>query len=184
MVSARTVDADITASDIGGIFYSAGGSIRLNGQVTSADVESLNGNLDLNVTTPWIKARGGSGHLLLRGQPQDADVSTVSGTLSIAASSILRGQFSSVSGDIHYAAMPLPAAIFEFSNHAGTVDLFMPESTSAALTLSSVTGRIENGFARVRPTTGPSQSVRVNLGRGEAQVSVRTFKGTIRLRSQ
>jgi len=43
---------------------------------------------------------------------------------------------------------------------------------------------IENGFTRVRPTSSTPRSMRISLGRGEAQVTVRTFKGPIRLRSQ
>jgi hypothetical protein len=144
----------------------------------------MNGALDINVVTPWVKARGGNGHLLLRGEPQDADVSTISGTLSIATSSVLRGQFSTVSGDIHYAAAPSPRAIIEMSSHSGTVELLMPSSSSAALALSTVSGPIENGFTRIRPGASAPRSLRINLGRGDAQVTVRTFKGPIRLRPQ
>jgi DUF4097 and DUF4098 domain-containing protein YvlB len=184
MISVRTVTADITAENVGGAFYTVSGNVRLSGHGTSFDVESMNGNLDLNVSTPWIKARTGSGHLLLRGEPQDADVSTVSGTLSIATAAVLRGQFASVSGDIHYAASPAPTAIFEFSNHSGEIDLLMPTSSSAALTLSSISGPIENGFVRTQPARVTPRSMKVNIGRGDAQITVRSFKGAIRLRPQ
>jgi len=183
-VSVKTVDADITATDISGLFYTVGGNIRLAGRATSIEAESMNGNVDLNVTTPWVKARTGRGHLLLRGAPQDADASTISGTLSIASSAILRGEFSTVSGDIHYAAQPASTAIFEFSSHSGGVDLFMPRTTSASLTLSSTSGPIENGFVASRPTSSDRHAVKVRLGAGAAQMTVRTFKGTIRLRPE
>jgi putative adhesin len=184
MVSAKAVTGDITATDVGGWFYTVSGNIRLAGSVTAATVESMSGNLDLDVATPWIKAQTGSGHLLLRGAAQDADLSTVGGTLSIASPAVLRGQFSSVTGDIQYAALPMAGAIFEFSNHSGAVDLLLPDSASASLTLSSITGPIENGFARVRPASGGAHAMRVVLGRGDAQIIVRSFKGVIRLRRQ
>jgi hypothetical protein len=184
MVSAKTIDADITSENIGGWFFSVSGNIRLSGRVKSAEAETMNGNMDINLVTPWVKARGGNGHVLLRGEPQDADVSTISGTLSIATSTILRGQFATVSGDIHYAATPSARSIFEMSSHSGTVELLMPSDASAALALSSVSGPIENGFTRVRPISSAPRALRINLGRADAQVTVRTFKGTIRLRPQ
>lgn len=184
MVSAKAITGDITATDVGGWFYTVSGNIRLAGSITAATVESMSGNLDLDVATPWIKAQTGSGQLLLRGAAQDADLSTVGGTLSIASSSVLRGQFSSVTGQIQYAALPMPGAIFEFSNHSGGVDLLLPSSTSALLTLSSINGRIENGFAAVRPTSADAHALRVLLGHGDAQILVRSFKGVIRLRRQ
>lgn len=182
MVSVRTVTADISSENVGGWYYSVSGNIRLSGQGTSYEVESMNGNLDLDVSTPWIKARSGSGHLLLRGAAQDVDASTVSGTLSIASAAVLRGQFASVSGDIHYATAPASGAIFEFSNHSGAVDLLFPPDVSASLLLSSISGPIENGFTRVRPVASTAQSMKITLGRGEAQVTVRTFKGPVRVR--
>lgn len=184
-VSAKTVSANIIGEGTSGWFYTVSGSIRLSGASTSVEAESMTGSLDINVSTPWVKARTGSGHLLLRGTPQDADVSTVGGTLSIATSSVLRGQFASVTGDIHYAPPdgPAPTAILEFANHRGAVDLLLPSNASAALTLSSIAGPIQNGFARVRPAAETARSMRINLGRGEAQLTARTFKGTIRLRT-
>jgi hypothetical protein len=183
-VSVKSVTAAITSQGVGGWFYSVSGDIRLSGQVTSVEAETMNGNLDLNVGTPWMKARAGNGNLLLRGQPQDVDASTISGTLSIATSTVLRGQFSSVTGDVHFVGDPPPRAILEFSSHSGAVDLQVPRSASALIALSSILGPIENGFTRVRPTALTPQSMKISLGHGDAQLSVRTFKGPIRLRAQ
>jgi hypothetical protein len=50
--------------------------------------------------------------------------------------------------------------------------------------LSSVSGPIENGFTRVSPIASPPRTMRFNLGGGDAHVSVRTFKGAIRVRPE
>jgi hypothetical protein len=181
-VSIKTVTADIEGHDASGWFYSVSGAIRLTGAATSVEVESMNGNLDLDVATPWMRARTGDGHLLLRGAPQDVDAATIAGTMDIAAEAVLRGQFSSVSGDIHYVGSPAARGIFEFSNHSGGVDLLLPPDVSGAFTLSSINGQIENGFSNVRPAASTTHSMRLTLGRGGANVTVRTFKGQIRLR--
>lgn len=183
-VSIKTVSADIAGDGIGGWFYTVSGNIRLSGQATSVEAETMNGSLDMNVSTPWIKARAGNGSLLLRGAPQDVDASTVGGTLSVATSTVLRGQFSTVTGDVHFVGDPPPRAILEFSSHSGAIDLLLPQDASALLALSSIAGPIQNGFVRIRPTALTPQSMRLNLGRGEAQMTVRTFKGAIRLRAQ
>lgn len=182
--SVRTASANIVGEGVSGEFNSSSGNIRLSGVVSSAEAESLNGSLDVDLTTPWLRARTGDGHLLIRGAPQDVDASTVGGTLDIIAPKVMRGQFVSVSGDIHWIGSPARGSVFDFSNHSGAVDLALASSASAALTLSSVSGSIENGFTRVRPIASPPRTLRFNLGGGDAHVTVRTFKGTIRVRPE
>jgi len=104
--------------------------------------------------------------------------------LDVIAPKVARGQFVSVSGDIHWIGSPARGSVFDFSNHSGAVDLALPSTASAALSLSSVSGSIENGFTRVRPIASPPRTLRFNLGDGDAHVSVRTFKGTIRVRPE
>jgi hypothetical protein len=183
-VSIKSVTADVDAVDVSGWFYSVSGSMRLGGAVSSLEVETMNGSLDLAVTTPWLRARTGDGHLLLRGAPEDVDVSTVAGTLDIATTTVRRGQFGTVSGDIHYVGAPARGAIMEFSSHSGTVELQLPPAVSGVFSLTSVAGAIENGLSAVRPAASQPHSMRLSLGSGGSQITVRTFKGTIRLRPQ
>jgi hypothetical protein len=183
-VSAKTVSASIDGVGVSGWFYSVSGGIHLTGNATSIEAESMNGSLDLDVITPWLRARTGDGHLLVRGRPEDVDAATIDGTLDVATTTVVRGQFSSVSGDIHYAGALAAGGIFEFSNHSGGVDLLLPQNASAALTLSSITGSIENGFSRIRPVASSPHSMRITLGSGSANVAIRTFKGTIRIRPE
>jgi hypothetical protein len=183
-LSLKGVDAVVTATDVGGWFYTVSGSIRLEGSVTSVDAEAMSGDLDLNVVTPWARAKTGKGHLAIRGSPQDVDASTISGTLDIAAPAIMHGRFTSVTGDIHYASTMRPRSLFEFSNHSGAVDLLLPRDASAHLELSSVEGEIDNGFTQLRPAAAGVHSLQLMLGAGESDVTVRTFRGTVRLRSR
>lgn len=184
MVSVKTATATIDGAGTSGWFYSVSGGIHLTGRATSVEVESMEGSLDLDVVTPWLRARTGGGHLLLRGAPLDVDASTISGTLDVATATVRRGQFGSVSGDIHYAGAPADGGIVELSNHSGDVELLLPPDVSGVFTLSSVLGPIENGFAPTQATASSPRTMRVNLGQGGAQVSVRTFRGAIRLRRQ
>ena len=182
-LSIRTASADVEGTDISGSFYTVSGAIRLAGTSTSIEAETMSGNLDLNANVPWLRARTGDGHLLLRGQPQDVDASTIAGTLDVATPTPMRAQFTSVTGDIHYAGSPPSGAILEFSNHNGGVDILLPPTASGVFAMSSVSGVIENSVSSVRPAAAP-HAMRVTLGRGDASITVRTFKGTIRLRSR
>lgn len=184
-LSVKTASASITGSDVSGWFYSVSGTIHLSGVATSIETESMGGDIVLDVNAPWVRARTGDGRLLLRGAPQDADASTIAGTLDISTSSILRGRFASVTGNIHYRGAPAAGGIFEFSNHSGAVDLLLPRNAGGVLDLSTVVGEIENGYTQLRPVVdarGRGRSLHLELERDGGHIAVRTFKGTIRLR--
>jgi hypothetical protein len=183
-VSLKTVDAVTTSTDVGGWFYTVSGSVRITGSVSTIDAEAMSGDIDLDAITPWARAKTGKGHLVIRGAPQDLDASTISGNLDIATSTIAHGRFTSVSGDIRYAAAMSPRSLFEFSNHSGVVDLLLPHDVSARFELSSVEGGIDNGFVQLRPTAAGVHNLQLSLGTGSADVTVRTFKGMVRLRSR
>jgi putative adhesin len=183
-VSVKTADGDIDATDVSGWFYTIGGHVHISGTATSIDIEAMRGDVEVRATVPWLRARSGEGRMTIRGALQDVDASTVSGALDVESAAILRGQFASVSGDIHYAGAPAARAILDFSDHSGAVDLEIPPSASGIFALSTVSGTISTGLTQVRPVSQGAHAVRFNLGRGGADVTVRTFKGAIRVHPQ
>ncbi|HEX5387496.1 MAG TPA: hypothetical protein VFW66_12385 [Gemmatimonadales bacterium] len=186
-VSVKTASAAITGSDVSGWFYSVSGAVHLSGSASSIEAETMGGSIDLDVVAPWVRARTGDGPLLLRGAPEDADAATIAGVLEIASAAIFRGRFASVTGDIHYAGAPRTGGVFEFSDHSGAVDLLLPRGAGGDFNLSTITGEIVNDYASVRPAiqgTGPARSLHLELGGNGGHVTVRTFKGAIRLRRQ
>ena len=190
-ISIKTVDASVTGEGVGGWFYTVSGAIRLSGDAEQVEAESISGDVDLDVTSMVVKARTGRGHMTVRGSPEDVDASTVSGPLDVTSSAIQRGRFSSVTGNLRYEANPVPGSIFDFSDHAGSVDLLLPRSASSRLDLSTVNGFIQGGgplrrddpnsLRLYRPASAGGQTLTVRLGAGEAHMTVRTFKGAIRL---
>jgi hypothetical protein len=180
-ISVKTVDATITGEGVGGWFYTVSGAIRLSGDAEHVEAESIRGDVDLDVTSMIVKARTGRGHVTVRGSPEDVDASTISGPLDVTSPAIQRGRFSSVTGNVRYAANPAPGSVFDFSDHAGTVEVYLPRSASSRLDLSTVTGTIQNTLSQVRPASAGEQTLTVRLGAGHAHMMVRTFKGAIRL---
>jgi len=186
-LSVKAVSASIDARDASGWFYSVSGPIRLTGTSTSIDVESMAGDVALDVVAPWVRARTGGGRLGITGAPEDLDAATVRGTLDVQHAEVMRGRFASVDGDIRFSGEPPSGGVFEFSNHAGGVALTLPDSASALVDLSTIVGTIANGFTQVRPAAGQNGHggvLHLQLGLGAARVTVRTFKGTITLAKQ
>jgi len=186
-ISTKSASAAITGTDVSGWFYSVSGNIRLAGSATSIEAETMDGSIDLNVAVPWVRARTGSGTLTLRRAAPDADLATISGPLNVATASVRRGRFSSVTGDIRMIGAPPADALLELSNHEGAVELLLPRNVGGVFDLSTVSGTIENGLASARPAArDPMQNraLHLELGGGGAHVTVRTFRGIIRLRSQ
>lgn len=183
-LSLKTADAIVDATDVSGWFYTVSGRYHIDGAASSLDVEAMSGDIDLEATTPYARAKTGKGHLVVRGTPQDVDASTIGGMLDIAASSIMHGRFTSVTGDIHYASAIAPHALFELSTHSGTIDLLLPRDVSARLELSTVDGEIDNGFTSVRPAAAGVHNLRLSLGAASADITVRTFKGKVLVRSR
>lgn len=183
-MSIKSASADIVGMNVSGWFYSVSGSIRLAGSSTSIEAETMNGNIDLSATVPWVRARTGEGMLTLRGAAEDVDLSTIAGGLNVVTTSVRRGRFSSVTGEIRVLGAPPGDALLELSNHEGAVDLRLPRSVRGVFDLSTISGTIENGFTEARPaasSTTRSRALRVELGGGGAHVTVRTFRGPIRL---
>jgi hypothetical protein len=188
-ISVKSPLGDITGTGVTGWFYTVSGTIRLDGISRSIEAQAISGDIDIAVTAPMVRAQTGDGRLTLRGAPEDADVSTVGGPLSIATAGIVHGRFASVSGDIEFAGAPAPGGVLDFTDHGGAVTLILPPNAAGVFDLSSIVGRIENGMSVVRPAADAGAmglSLRLTLGeRGTGgRVTVRTFKGAIRLRPQ
>jgi hypothetical protein len=186
-LSVKAVSASIDGRDASGWFYTVSGPIRLTGSSSSLDVESMAGDVALDVTAPWVRARTGGGRLGISGAPEDLDAATVRGTLDVEHAAVVRGRFASVDGDIRFSGEPPAGGVFEFSNHAGGVALTLPDSASALVDLSTIVGTIANGFTQVRPAAGENGRggvLHLQLGLGAARMTVRTFKGTITLAKQ
>jgi DUF4097 and DUF4098 domain-containing protein YvlB len=180
----KSADAVTEVKDVGGWFYTVSGRFHLEGSMSSIDVEAMSGDIDLDATTPWARAKTGKGHLVVRGAPEDVDASTIGGALDVETSTIAHGRFTSVTGNIRYASTMAPRSLFEFSSHSGAVDFLLPRDVSARFELSSVEGAIDNSFTQIRPAAAGVHNLQLSLGSGAANVTVRTFKGTVRLRSR
>lgn len=184
-VSVKCVSANIDASDVSGWFYTVRGHIQLRGHASEVEAEAMDGDIAMDVTAPWVRARTGSGTLRLGGRVQDAAASSVTGPVMISAVGLRRGNFGSVTGNVLFEAPLGEGGIFDFDDHSGTVELRLPPTTAGSFQLTTIEGTIDNNITSLRPAsmgTGRGQTLAFRIGTGGAHVTVRTFKGAIRLR--
>ncbi|MGI9091036.1 MAG: DUF4097 family beta strand repeat-containing protein, partial [Gemmatimonadaceae bacterium] len=185
--SLKAVTADVDATGVSGWFYTVSGHIRLRGRARTVEAEAMDGDIDIAITAPWVRARTGSGALVLRGRVEDASASSISGPVTITTAGITRGRFGSVTGNVTFASTLGTGGIFEFDNHSGTIDLRLPLTATGSFQLTTVKGTIDNRLVALRPASisgGRGQALAFRIGSGGAHVTVRTFKGPIKLRHQ
>jgi hypothetical protein len=183
-LSMKGVSANLQAVDASGWFYTVGGNIDIAGRVGEVEAEAMDGNVSVSATARWIRARTASGTLRLTGAIEDAAASSITGPLFVSSSGIVRGQFGSVTGDIVFTAPLGERGIFSFDDHSGSVELRLAPSAAGTFSVTTISGVIENEVIAARPAagqTGRGQTIAFRLGDGGAHVTIRTFKGTVRL---
>src|SRR5215472_13051064 len=98
IVSIKAVGADIDATDVSGWFYGVSSLIRLDGTVRNLEAESISGDLTINVTAPWVRARTGQGRLTVGGQVVDVSATTINGAIDLTTAGLDRARLSTVNG--------------------------------------------------------------------------------------
>ena len=95
-----------------------------------------------------------------------------------------RARIESVTGDLSFSGWLTRDGALAVENHSGTIDILLPSDIYADFELSSYHGTIRNEFRSFTPSPGQpgAEQVFSNGGGGGADISVRTFKGSIGLR--
>lgn len=181
----KTASADIEVSGVTGRLdlYSVSGPIRVSGQMRQVYAESMGGNIDLNVSAPSIRAKAGGGSVILRGDGEDVALSTVDGSMSISGQRLQRGRFESISGNILFEGDVERGGSTSFQSHSGTVELRLPARSSVDFLLNTYEGEIRSDFA-IPKARGKlrGRELAFSSGPGGADVSVRTYSGSILVR--
>jgi hypothetical protein len=185
----RTGSASIYAGGVTGSLDAAsvGGDIELRGSLVEAFVESMTGTLVLDVRTKSLRAKTVTGAVRLHGVIVDATVTSVSGNILIEGADIQRGSFESVNGELRLVGSIRSDATLGFVTHGGAIEFLLPAATDATFQVATYEGGFVNEF-RVPVRTSVSKikgsEHGLSLGTGRAQVTVRTFRGRVVLRSR
>ena len=95
-----------------------------------------------------------------------------------------RGRFESITGPINFANDLAPGGDTRFDTHSGAIDVRLARDARAEIDAQSITGGIENTWTKARPIPGREgrgMDLGTSSGIGGARVSIRSFKGNVRL---
>ena len=185
IVSVKAVNADIDATDVTGWFYGVSSRIRLGGTVNNLEAESINGDVTIAVTAPWVRARTGQGQLTIGGRVGDVSASTINGAIDLTTTAIERARVSTVNGNLRFAGDPGTQGLVDIDDYGGSVDLALSPTLGGECDITTVYGAILSEIPSVRPVAGASgrgQQLSLLIGKGTARITVRTFKGSVRVR--
>ncbi len=193
-VKSATADIEVVGVDGTLDLNSVSGAIHVLGTPQDVTAETMDGAVEIAGGTGRTRVKTVSGGILLRGASADLGASTLSGTIVVRAAGwqrggtgVQRGRFESVTGDIRFEGELGRGGVVEVESQSGKIALLVPASTVADFDALTIGGTITNALTAAAPrrrAAGVGQELRFSTGSGGAQVTVRSFKGTILLEAK
>lgn len=185
-------DADVEVSGVvGGLdLNTAAGDVRVTGSPRELTVEAMEGSIEITGSPAWLRAKSATGSVTLHGSSEDAVLTTVSGPISVvaprgAAAPFGRSRLESVTGSVAFSGAPARGGTIDVDTHSGAVDLALPAALGADFDVTTIAGSVTNALTAARPVAEARRRALVfSTGEGGARITVRTFKGPVRLRRQ
>jgi hypothetical protein len=189
VVWVRGAATDITVEGLtGGVDVGCvSGQVRVSGDPRELTAEAMDGGLEIIGSPGTLRAKTASGSLLWMGQAGDATLGSVSGRIQVSRGPMGRVRIETISGDVSLDAALEADADVVIESHSGSVELRLTSRGTTLLTVDAarVTGLPGKPSVQVpggkRP---PPRSVELSgpsSGVGTAQVTVRSFKGELKL---
>jgi hypothetical protein len=185
----KTATASIDVNDVaGGLdLYVVSGTIDVRGNPRELNAEAIDGDIHVTGSPSWMRAKSATGAITFQGASADAGLSTVSGPIKVEGGSGVfeRTKIETVTGNISFAGRLDRSGAFDFDSHGGSIDIAIPEKTSATFSVVTIAGTITNNLSKRSPIPGRfgrGAELTTEEEGGGAKVSVRTFKGPVTLR--
>ena len=183
--------ADVDVSGVvGGLdLNAAAGAVRVTGSPRELTVEAMEGSVEIAGSPAYLRAKSASGSVTLRGSSEDVAITTVSGRIVVAAPAgappFGRSRFESVTGDVAFSGAPARGGTLDVDTHSGTIDLALPATLGADFDVTTISGQVVNALTAARPVAEARRRALVfSTGEGGPRITIRTFKGPVRLRRQ
>lgn len=165
---------------------SVSGRVIAVGAPDEANIESVSGDLRLNLNSRDVEVDTVSGNIMLRGRLSGkVSAESVSGNVDIdtRGEALARLESSTVSGDATLRAAIANGGRFSFESVSGDVRMTLPAASSARVEARTYSGDISAPGGDVnRKRLGPGASLEHVFGSGSGSISVETFSGDVSLR--
>ena len=184
----KTGSAAIDVSGVtGGLDLNVvGGSITVAGSPRELRAESMDGSVVVNGSPEWLRAKTATGDITLQGG-QNVGASTISGTIRASGGEVEKAKLEATSGAISFASNLARGAAVELETHSGSIDLYLSPKANVDVDAATITGAIDNLWTKKRPSAGSEgrgMTLYASAGQSGARIQVRSFKGTVQLRSR
>lgn len=180
--------ADIDVSGVGGglDLNIIGGSIRVSGKPRELLVESMDGSVSFTGFADYARLKTATGDIVLQGGGDDLSLATVSGSIHAANAerALQRARFESVTGSITFVGELARGGDMRIDTHSGAIEMRLARPGNVEIDAATLTGTIENRWSSTRPIAGREgrgMELGTSSGTGSARVSIRSFKGNVRL---
>ena len=184
-VKTATANIEVQGVDGGLDLYTVSATIDVTGSPRELSAEAIDGDIHIAGSPTWLRAKSASGAITFRGGSSDAGISTVSGPVKIEGGVFERTKVETVTGNVSFNGRLDRSGTFDFDTHSGSIDIAVPDKTSASFSVASIAGTITNNVSRTIPSPGRfgrGSELTTEIFDGGAKVSVRTFKGPVTLR--
>jgi Putative adhesin len=188
-ISASAVSGDITISGTkGGVdAQTQSGDIEVEDAADMIDLVSVSGDVRGSRLSGDVEARAISGDITLTDVHGDVEGSSVSGDIEIRDAVSKYARARSTSGDVSYDGVIDSAGRYELGSHSGSVDLTIPQGSSATFNVATYNGSIDSDFPiTLQPGDhglGNSKRFTFSIGHGDGRISAESFSGDITIRS-
>jgi DUF4097 and DUF4098 domain-containing protein YvlB len=186
-------DADIEAHTIEGRISIEGttgrvdaqsvkGLIRVSGGRNTIEVGSVEGGVELSGARGRIEAHSVNEFVSLTDVVGDIEATTVNGPVTLERCDAQNLEASSVNGAIVYRGPIHADGWYSMDTHNGTIELTIPQNTSATISAFTYNGDFEADFPVTVTEAEPGKTTTFTLGSGDAQIELETFNGSIVLK--
>lgn len=168
---------------------SQNGDVHVSDVAGHLDVGTFSGDVTADRVHATVRVNAINGDVTVRGLTGDADITTVSGDVDISDGVSRNLRLQSTSGDLSYGGTIDTSGRYDLTTHSGDVELRIPKSASAQMTVSTWSGTIDSEFPIVlRPGEhgigiSSTKHFTFDIGRGESRIDAETFSGDITIRT-
>lgn len=184
-----SVAASVAVSGVGGAkldIESVSGSVVAVGAPGEASIESVSGDLRLNLNSETVEVESVSGTIALRGRiGGEVSAETVSGDITIdtRGEAVRRFSASTVSGNAGFTGALADGGRISAESVSGNLRLTLQKALSARVHAESFSGSLSApGVSVSRPKYGPGSSFEHSFGSGSGEIRLETFSGNAELR--
>jgi len=184
----ETVSANISVDGVMGELEleSVSGRVEVSGETRSVEAASVSGDVIATSTSGSSELESVSGNIIVRRATGRLDANVVSGNIEVEGGDLDSFDAETVSGSIFCGASPTDRGRFTIETMSGTVEMVVSSDISADFYIETYSGSIKNDIGPEPKRTdkyAPGKELRFTAGSGSAKISIESFSGSVKLRT-